>query len=90
MTAHAVISLQEETPTLLSDKATHSGRDFTIQNLHSSAYVYVGGAGVTINDYGFRINPNTAFSVELAPTDELWAVTSDQPSQVAILSLNLE
>lgn len=90
MTIHAIIPLSDTTPTLLSDRATHSGRDFTIQNLHASAYVYIGGEDVSTTSYGFRINPDTAFSLELAPNDEIWAVTSSNGSQVATLSVNLE
>jgi hypothetical protein len=90
MTQHAILSLQQNIATLLSPKAVHSGHDFTIQNLHASAYVYVGGSDVTTNNYGFRINPDTSFSVELASYDELWAVTSVEGSQVATLFLSLE
>jgi hypothetical protein len=90
MTRHAVVLLSQSSPTLLSDRAIHSGIDFTIQNLHASAYVYIGGPNVTINNYGFRINPGTAFSVELPGHDELWAVTSINGSEVAVLSLGLE
>jgi hypothetical protein len=90
MTIHSIETLNQTTPTLLSFKAVHSGRDITIQNLHASAYVYIGAENVSTTNYGFRINPDTAFSLELGSYDELWAVTSSNGSQVAVLSVNLE
>ena len=90
MTMNSVVPLSETTAVRLSPRSVHSGADLTIQNLHASAYVYVGNENVSITDYGFRINPDTAFSVELNGKDEIWAVTSIENSQVAVLTLNLE
>jgi predicted nucleic acid-binding Zn finger protein len=90
MTLQAVIALSEEEATLVSRQSVHSGHDLTIQNLSATAYVYIGNENVSTTQYGFRINPDTAFSVELDGKDELWAVTSDEGSQVAVLSLSLE
>lgn len=90
MTMHSTIPLSETTAVRLSPRSTHSGADLTIQNLNASAYVYVGDEDVSTTSYGFRINPDTAFSVELDGKDELWAVTSDEGSQVAVLTLSLE
>ena len=90
MTGQALVALNQNTATRLSNKDVHSGQDLTIQNLSNSAYVYIGNADVSTTAYGFRINPDTSFSIELPPHDELWAVTSSNGSQVAVLSFNLE
>lgn len=90
MTQQLVTQLDDEDAKLLSNRSVHSGQDLTIQNLSATAYVYIGNENVSTTQYGFRINPDTAFSVELDGKDELWAVTSDEGSQVAVFSLSLE
>jgi hypothetical protein len=64
--------------------------DITIQNIHESAYVYVGGEGVTASDYGYRIAPGAAFSIELPGTNALYAISTVNSSKVAILQTGLE
>jgi hypothetical protein len=64
--------------------------DITIQNIHESAYVYVGGEGVTASDYGYRIAPGAAFSIELPGQDALYAISTVNSSKVAILQTGLE
>jgi hypothetical protein len=64
--------------------------DVTIQNVHASAIVYIGGEGVTSSDYGYRLSPDTAWSVELAGKDSLYAITNTNGSTVAVLKTNLE
>jgi len=68
----------------------HSGMDITIQNIHASAYVYIGAEGVTASDYGYRIAPGSAFSVELPGTNALYAITNVNGSSVAVLKTGLE
>ena len=64
--------------------------DVTIQNVHASAYVYIGGEGVTSSSYGYRLNPGLAISFELPGKDALYAITGTNGSQVAILKTSLE
>jgi hypothetical protein len=64
--------------------------DITIQNIHASAYVYLGGEGVTTSSYGYRLNPGTAISFELPGKDSLYAITATSGSQVAVIKTNLE
>jgi len=64
--------------------------DITIQNVDASAYVYLGGEGVTASDYGYRLNPGSAWSVELPGLDALYAITDTDNSQVAVLKTSLE
>jgi hypothetical protein len=64
--------------------------DITIQNIHESAYVYIGGEGVTASDYGYRIAPGAAFSIELPGTNALYAISTVNSSKVAILQTGLE
>lgn len=90
MTQHSLTTLSSSSATRLTPAGTHSGLDITIQNVHASAYVYIGGEGVTSSNYGYRISPNHAWSVELSGKDELYAITNTNGSQVAVLRTSLE
>ena len=89
MTIHRLL-LIDDSPQLVSPLGTHSGVDITIQNLSTVDYIYIGGEGVSVSDFGYRISPNTAFSIELPGTDALYAVTGGISVQSAILMTNLE
>ena len=64
--------------------------DITIQNVDASAIVYIGGAGVTANDYGYKLTPSNAWSIELSGQDALYAITNTNGSKVAVLKSGLE
>jgi hypothetical protein len=61
-----------------------------VQNVHETAIVYVGGEGVTDANYGFKMEPGVAFSVELNPRDQLYAISDTDGSTVALLRVLLE
>lgn len=90
MTTHNLVTLDNAIATRLSPAVTHSGCDITIQNVSSSAYVYVGGVGVTTANYGYRVAPNNAIAFELPSRDAIYAVTDTDNSQVAVLITGLE
>jgi hypothetical protein len=64
--------------------------DITIQNIHESAYVYIGGEGVTSSDFGYRINPASAWAIELPGKDSIYAISDTDGSFLAILKTGLE
>jgi hypothetical protein len=90
MTQHALTTLSNTTATLLTPNGIHSGLDITIQNTHATALVYIGGEGVTSSNYGYRISPNHAWSIELSGRDSLYAITNTDGSNVAVLSTSLD
>jgi hypothetical protein len=90
MTTHALTTLSNTTTTKLTPNGTHSGLDFTIQNVHATAIVYLGGTSVSSTDYGYRLDPGTAFSIELPGRSKLYAITDTNGSKVAVLMTNLE
>lgn len=90
MTAHAVVTLSDTTPIQVSPNGTHSGIDITIQNVSASGFVYVGGAGVTTENYGYRIAPASAISFELPGYDALFLVGSSSSIQAAVITTGLE
>lgn len=85
-TVHNLVALNSSTPVKLSPEgSTHSGVDITIQNANDSGYIYVGGAGVSTTNYGFRILPNHSISFELSGKDHLYAVSSTSLSAAVIM-----
>jgi hypothetical protein len=90
MTTHSLTTLSNTTATKLTPPGIHSGMDITIQNIHASAYVYLGGEGVTTSSYGYRLNPGSAISFELPGKDSMYAITDTNSSQVAVIKTNLE
>jgi hypothetical protein len=90
MTTHALTTLSSSAATRLTPNGIHSGMDVTIQNVHASAYVYIGGEGVTSSSYGYRLNPGSAISFELPGKDALYAITGTNGSQVAVIKTNLD
>ena len=90
MTTHNLTTLSNATATKLTPAGVHSGLDVTIQNIHATAVVYIGGAGVTSSDYGYRLAPDTAISFELSGRDALYAITDTNNSKVAVLKTSLE
>lgn len=90
MTQHALTTLSNTSDTRLTPLGLHSGMDITIQNTDGSAYVYIGGEGVNSEDYGYRLAPGAAWSVELPGTNALYATTDTNGSVVAMLWTGLE
>jgi len=90
-TYHELVTLSNSTATELTPPGkVHSGLDLTVQNVDETAVVYIGAAGVTSTDYGFKIQPGVAFSVELNPRDQLFAISGTNGSKVALLRVLLE
>jgi molybdopterin biosynthesis enzyme MoaB len=90
MATHSLITLSNSVATRITPNGLHSGMDVTIQNVDDSAYVYIGGTGVTSSDYGYRIAPGHAISFELPGRDNLFAITNTNNSEIAVLKTNLE
>ena len=67
----------------------HAGRDITIQNLSDAGYLYLGGADVSIGNYGYRVAPNSAWSIELRQNETIYAIASTG-IVIAVLSAGLE
>lgn len=89
MTHHSLVTLSNSSDTLLTPSTSHSGLDITVQNVHASAYVYVGADNVTSSNYGYRISPNHAISFSLSNHDDLYAVTDTNGSKVAVITVGL-
>jgi hypothetical protein len=64
--------------------------DITVQNLSDTSYVYLGGEGVNQEDFGYRLAPGAAWSVELPGLDALYAIADTNGIYVAVLKTGLE
>jgi hypothetical protein len=65
--------------------------DITIQNVNSSGYIYIGGDDtVNSENYGYRIAPNNAWSVELPGNDALYAMAEWSGLYIAVMQVGLE
>jgi hypothetical protein len=90
---HNKITLNSSTATMLSDSP--SEKDFyarsysiSVQNLHSSHFVFVGDNSVTTSNYGFRIAPGDTFALqEVSVSDDLYAVTDSGSTDVAVIKV---
>lgn len=71
-------------------KIVSANGDITIQNNNASANIFIGGAGVTTSDFGFKLTPGVAISFELNGTDEIWAVSDTSSATVNTLRVSLE
>ncbi len=89
MTIHSNPYISNTEATRLTPNGMHSGMDITIQNLSDTAYVYLGGEGVNQEDFGYRLSPGAAWSVELPAQDELYAI-ADENTYIAVLKTGLE
>jgi hypothetical protein len=90
MTQHSLTTLSSSSATRLTPNGVHSGMDITIQNIDTTAIVYIGGEGVTSSNYGYRISPNHAWSIELSGRDSLYAISNTDGSSIAVLKTSLE
>jgi hypothetical protein len=88
MTTHSLIYVNDSS-VRLSPAGTHSGVDITIQNLGDNP-VYLGGPGeLHSENFGYKLLPGTAWSVELSGQDAIYAY-SDWSTLVAVLMTSLE
>lgn len=90
MAYHSLKTLSNTEAILISPVGVHSGVDITVQNVSASGYIYIGGADVSALDYGYRILPNHAISVELSGKSSLYAISSAPAMKAAVLGANLE
>lgn len=90
MTAQNIYTLSDTTATRITPNGTHSGMDITIQNINASGYIYIGTSNVTPTSFGYRLLPESAWSVELPGLDDLWLIAETDGMEAAVLTTSLE
>lgn len=78
------------TPTKITPDGTHSGMDITIQNVDATHNVYIGADGVTSTNYGYKLMPGHAWSVELSGMDDLYLCGDQTGQYAAVIKVKLE
>lgn len=90
MIAHALIEINDSTPTQVTPAGVESSTSITlqIQNLGTSN-VYIGAAGLTSSSYGALVAPKATLSIDsLYPGDEVFALSASGTGSVAVLRVN--
>lgn len=88
--AHNLFTLSSSSATLVGPTPRHPGVDITVQNTSSAAYVFIGTGEVSTSNYGFRLDPGAAWSVELSIYDTIHATTNVTGTKLAVLTVGIE
>ena len=89
MTTHNLYTVSNTIPTSVT-AGKDDGFDITIQNVNSTGYIYIGGEGVSLTNYGFKLSPHQAFSVELPGTDDLYIIADTDGLSASVLYVAIE
>ena len=89
MIKHNIITISDTESTSLDISETiRSTFTLVIQNINASGYIYIGNAGVISSNYGFRLSPNQAFTIELPSSQNLYAIASDPGLSVSVMEIS--
>lgn len=89
-TYHELMTLSNTSASEITPGANHSGLDVTVQNVNETAVLYLGASDVTTSNYGFRLQPGDAFSVEMDPRNQLFVISDTNGASAAVLRVFLE
>ena len=89
--AHQVIALNANTATSVSipqaNQAPYESKvSYSIQNLDTGIAIYLGSSSVTSASYGFYLLPGQVYSVDLLPSDILYAIAASGTPSVAVFA----
>jgi hypothetical protein len=86
---HSIIELSDSTPIALpfdDGDEVYYNLSFTIQNVDTSATVYVGGTGVSSSSYGIRLAPDAIANFDEMPRfPGIYAISSVDNSELAVM-----
>ena len=84
---HKIQSLNSTAVNLVVRESTDARNSMSIQNISSTGFAYLGAYGVTTSDYGIKLFPGQIYTIELASSDDIWAV-GDSGVSVAIFNID--
>jgi len=84
---HRIQALNSTPVNLVIREATDARNSMSIQNVASAGFAYLGAAGVTSSDFGIKLFPGQIYTIELASSDDIWAV-GDSGVSVAIFNID--
>lgn len=88
MLKHRIVTLNGTAQDLVIHEPVDALAVFSVQNIMSVGFAYLGNKDVTSLSYGHKLYPGQSFTVELAPNDKLYAV-GDSGVKVALFSLDI-
>ena len=84
---HKIQSLNSTAVNLVVREATDARNSMSIQNVSNTGFAYLGNSTVTSSDFGIKLYPGQIYTIEFAPSDDIWAV-GDSGVQVAIFNID--
>lgn len=88
MLKHRILTLNGTPQDLVTHEPVDALAVFSIQNIMSVGFAYLGNSTVTSTSYGHKLYPGQSFTIELAPNDKIYAV-GDTGVKVALFSLDI-
>jgi hypothetical protein len=84
---HKIQSLNSTAVNLVVREVTDARNSMSIQNISNTGFAYLGNSSVTTTDFGIKLFPGQIYTIEFAPSDDIWAV-GDSGVQVAIFNID--
>ena len=84
---HRIQALNSTPVNLVVREVTDAMTSRSIQTVASTGFAYLGAEGVTSSSYGIKLFPGQIYTIELASSDDLWAV-GDSGVSVAIFNID--
>mgnify|MGYP006272333875 CR=1 FL=1 len=88
MIRHNILPISNTAATSLDiAEIVKSSFTLVVQNINSDGYIYLGNPGVTSSNFGFRLSPNQAFTIEMPSSQNLYAIASDSGLSVSVMEI---
>lgn len=84
---HKIQSLSSTAVNLVVREIADARNSMSIQNISNTGFAYIGASGVTTTDFGIKLFPGQIYTIELASSDDIWAV-GDAGVQVAVFNID--
>lgn len=84
---HRIVALNGTAQNLVVREATDSRNTLSIQNVANIGFAYLGNSTVTTTNYGYKLFPGQSFIIEMASSDDIYAV-GDSGVSVAIFNID--
>lgn len=88
MIRQSIVSLNSTPIDLTRSGVLDRPMALSIQNIMTTGYAYLGNENVTSLDYGHKLYPGQSFTIELAPSDKIFAV-GDAGVSIALFRLDI-
>ena len=84
---HKIQALNSTPVNLVVREITDSRNSMSIQNISNAGFAYLGAEGVTTTNFGIKLFPGQIYTIELASSDDVWAV-GDSGVSVAVFNID--